>query len=164
LGRNQKIPCFFPDHQGISPIESGSHQTASSTIQSVSFRTSRRIARNPLIRRNWQNLSGLDSAGSTDVRSHFAFIDRTEALSGPGCNFKGNTPSRRVPAAVAWALALELAVRLLVVLAEAVCLRFAQRVRAISRNRGGSYSRASLGQSNLVVVNPVTSCARPSEL
>ena len=27
-----------------------------------------------------QNLSGLDSAGSTDVRSHFAFTDRTEAL------------------------------------------------------------------------------------
>ena len=26
-----------------------------------------------------RNLSGLDSARSTDVRSHFAFIDRTEA-------------------------------------------------------------------------------------
>jgi hypothetical protein len=42
-----------------------------------------------------QNLSGLDSAGSTDVRSHFAFIDRTEALSDPGGNFNGNTPSQR---------------------------------------------------------------------
>ena len=33
-----------------------------------------------LIGRTRQKLSGLDSAGSTNVRSHFAFIDRTGAL------------------------------------------------------------------------------------
>ena len=38
----------------------------------------RRAAPAALIRRKWQNLSGLDSSGSTDVRSHFAFIDRIQ--------------------------------------------------------------------------------------
>ena len=80
-----------------------SSNLACSTIQSFISRPSRRIARNPhvcarfavahgpgeghwaaLIGGTLQNLSGLDSAGSTDVRSHFAFTDRTEALSGPG--------------------------------------------------------------------------------
>ena len=37
LGQNQKIPCFFPDDQGIFPIESGSHQTASSASESSVF-------------------------------------------------------------------------------------------------------------------------------
>jgi hypothetical protein len=54
-----------------------------------------RAARAALIGGTRQNLCGLDSAGSTDVRSHFAFIDRTGTLSGPGGNFKGNTPSQR---------------------------------------------------------------------
>ena len=74
-----------------------------STIQSVSFRTSRRIDRNPRVCARFaigegpgerlrralnggirQNLSARDFARSMEVRSNIAFIDRTEALSGLG--------------------------------------------------------------------------------
>jgi hypothetical protein len=60
----------------------------------------RRAAPAALIRRKWQNLSGLDSSGSTDVRSHFAFIDRiqtkghTRASVAPSIGANGR-PQRR---------------------------------------------------------------------
>jgi hypothetical protein len=72
----------------------GSNPPLSAT-QSFSSRTSQRTARNPRVRARFviahgprerargaliaetrQNLSGLDSTGSMDVRSEFAFIDR----------------------------------------------------------------------------------------
>ena len=70
--------------------ESGSNLTASSTFQSLDFRTSQRIARNPRVRANFdhtwtrrmppaaqilkigQNLSGRDFARSADHRHRFA--------------------------------------------------------------------------------------------